>query len=76
MELHVPSHTRGAAHMNGAPQNEHPGMRATSRQDGQPLADISNSSRIGTAMPSVLTQPVSCTVMGFRHFDNNLARVW
>ena len=61
MELHVPAHTTGAAHINGAPQNEHPAMRAASGQDGQPLADISNSSRIGNSMHGVLHQPVSAS---------------
>lgn len=51
MELHVPAHATTTSATNGALQDEHHGTRrATAGQDGQPLADISNSSRIGMSM--------------------------
>ena len=50
MELHVPAHATATSVANGAPQDEHHGARgANAGQDGQPLADISNLSRIGVS---------------------------
>ncbi|CAL5223223.1 g5700 [Coccomyxa viridis] len=48
MELHVPAHsTDDDAYLGDVPHSEHFGMRAAPGQEGQPLSDISNTSKIG-----------------------------
>ena len=51
MELHVPAHsTDDDAYLGDVPHSEHFGMRAAPGQEGQPLSDISNTSKIGMSL--------------------------
>lgn len=60
MELHVPAHSTDDAYTSNVSHSEHAGMRAASRQNGQPLSDISNTSKIGMSLLIALHQPLYC----------------